>query len=82
MEGAYVFQSIFFILLAIFSYLLLKHKNKASKTDSKLAPGSLGWPYIGETLKLFSQNPSLFFDSRYKRLSAILLSLLCMCTYI
>ncbi|KAK1347096.1 Abscisic acid 8'-hydroxylase 4 [Heracleum sosnowskyi] len=67
MEGAFMFQCFFFIALAIFSYLLFKHNSKASKTESKLPPGSLGWPYIGETLKLFSQNPSLFFDSRYRR---------------
>ncbi|WOG93091.1 hypothetical protein DCAR_0312372 [Daucus carota subsp. sativus] len=67
MEGAYIFQCIFFILLAIFSYFTFKHNNKASKIKSKLPPGSLGWPYIGETLKLFSQNPSVFFDSRQQR---------------
>lgn len=33
-----------------------------------LPPGSLGWPYIGETFQLYSQNPSFFFASKVKKL--------------
>ncbi|GLJ55943.1 hypothetical protein SUGI_1201000 [Cryptomeria japonica] len=33
----------------------------------KLPPGSMGWPYIGETLRLYSQNPNLFFAAKQKR---------------
>ncbi|KAJ3705050.1 hypothetical protein LUZ61_008755 [Rhynchospora tenuis] len=33
----------------------------------QLPPGSLGWPYIGETLQLYSQSPNYFFKSRLKR---------------
>lgn len=32
-----------------------------------LPPGSLGWPYIGETLQLYSQNPNVFFASKQRR---------------
>eukprot|EP01018_Ginkgo_biloba_P007799 Gb_24653 [translate_table: standard] len=32
-----------------------------------LPPGSLGWPYIGETLQLYSQNPNLFFANKQQR---------------
>ncbi|XP_068650759.1 abscisic acid 8'-hydroxylase CYP707A2 [Aristolochia californica] len=32
-----------------------------------LPPGSLGWPYLGETLQLYSQNPNVFFASKQKR---------------
>lgn len=32
-----------------------------------LPPGSLGWPYIGETFQLYSQNPNVFFASKIKR---------------
>ncbi|XP_062194974.1 abscisic acid 8'-hydroxylase 2-like [Phragmites australis] len=31
-----------------------------------LPPGSLGLPYVGETLQLYSQNPNVFFASREK----------------
>jgi (+)-abscisic acid 8'-hydroxylase len=33
----------------------------------KLPPGSLGLPYVGETLQLYSQNPEIFFASRLRR---------------
>lgn len=33
----------------------------------KLPLGSMGWPYIGETLKLYTENPNSFFSTRQKR---------------
>ncbi|KAG2584485.1 abscisic acid 8'-hydroxylase 2-like [Panicum virgatum] len=33
----------------------------------KLPPGSLGLPYLGETLQLYSQSPKIFFAARLKR---------------
>ena len=33
----------------------------------KLPPGSLGLPYLGETLQLYSENPKIFFAARLKR---------------
>ncbi|XP_002975946.2 abscisic acid 8'-hydroxylase 1 isoform X2 [Selaginella moellendorffii] len=32
-----------------------------------LPPGTMGWPYLGETLQLYSQNPNAFFSSKQKR---------------
>ncbi|KAL0312332.1 UNVERIFIED_CONTAM: Abscisic acid 8'-hydroxylase [Sesamum radiatum] len=31
-----------------------------------LPPGTMGWPYIGETFQLYSQNPNTFFASKVK----------------
>lgn len=36
-----------------------------------LPPGSLGWPYIGETLQLYSQNPNVFFASKVRKYGSI-----------
>lgn len=36
-----------------------------------LPPGSLGWPYIGETFQLYSQNPNVFFASKQKRYGSV-----------
>nr|WAW38273.1 CYP707A233 [Plumbago zeylanica] len=36
-----------------------------------LPPGTLGWPYVGETLQLYSQNPNIFFASKQKRYGSI-----------
>ncbi|KAK4728142.1 hypothetical protein R3W88_021130 [Solanum pinnatisectum] len=36
-----------------------------------LPPGALGWPYIGETFQLYSQNPSFFFASKVKKYGSI-----------
>ncbi|KAK3015242.1 hypothetical protein RJ639_007114 [Escallonia herrerae] len=36
-----------------------------------LPPGTMGWPYIGETFQLYSQNPNVFFASKVKKFGAI-----------
>ncbi|XP_057965834.1 abscisic acid 8'-hydroxylase CYP707A2-like [Malania oleifera] len=36
-----------------------------------LPPGTLGWPYIGETFQLYSQNPNVLFASKQKRYGSI-----------
>ncbi|XP_004505813.2 abscisic acid 8'-hydroxylase 2-like [Cicer arietinum] len=66
-------SSFFFILLSLFfsSFFILipflqwwqHHRNK----DKRLPPGSMGWPYFGETLMLYTQNPNSFFSKRQKR---------------
>ncbi|KAI4334544.1 hypothetical protein L6164_019224 [Bauhinia variegata] len=32
-----------------------------------LPPGSMGWPFVGETLKLYTQNPNSFFSKRQQK---------------
>ncbi|KAG4944864.1 hypothetical protein GYH30_026441 [Glycine max] len=53
--------SSFFLLLFPFLHCWHHHKHK------KLPPGSMGWPYLGETLKLYTENPNSFFSNRQKR---------------
>ncbi|KAG7568456.1 Cytochrome P450 superfamily [Arabidopsis thaliana x Arabidopsis arenosa] len=37
----------------------------------RLPPGSMGLPYIGETLRLYTENPNSFFASRQKKYGEI-----------
>ncbi|GLJ12041.1 hypothetical protein SUGI_0182670 [Cryptomeria japonica] len=56
-------------LLAAFFLLLVRpwRTSSPSSPGLNLPPGSLGWPYMGETLQLYSQNPNLFFASKQSR---------------
>lgn len=40
-------------------------------TKLPLPPGSLGWPYIGETFQLYSENPNVFFASKEKKYGSV-----------
>ncbi|XP_022730685.1 abscisic acid 8'-hydroxylase 2 [Durio zibethinus] len=55
----------FFLLLVVM--LLLPIHQWRHPEDKRLPPGSMGWPYIGETLKLYTENPNSFFANRQKR---------------
>ncbi|XP_048234575.1 abscisic acid 8'-hydroxylase 2 isoform X2 [Ricinus communis] len=52
-----------FLILFLLPLFLQWHHSK----DKRLPPGSMGWPYIGETLKLYTENPNSFFSNRQKR---------------
>lgn len=54
-------------LSSLLSYLFIKKKTRASKPRAKLPPGPMGWPYVGETLKLYSQDPNVFFATKQLR---------------
>ncbi|KAJ8748073.1 hypothetical protein K2173_019885 [Erythroxylum novogranatense] len=65
---------IVYVLVFFFSFLSYMFKRRNSKRlykGIKLPPGSLGWPYIGETLQLYSQDPNIFFASKQKRYGEI-----------
>ncbi|XP_072148346.1 abscisic acid 8'-hydroxylase 3 isoform X1 [Setaria viridis] len=70
------------ISLAIASYVHYSRRRKGKgqghggyggheKASLKLPPGSMGWPYLGETLQLYSQDPNVFFASKQKRYGEI-----------
>jgi (+)-abscisic acid 8'-hydroxylase len=65
MGGILAYVLIF--LVSVVAYIIKKRNNKEPYTGIKLPPGSLGWPYIGETLQLYSQDPNVFFASKQKR---------------
>ncbi|CAI9770856.1 unnamed protein product [Fraxinus pennsylvanica] len=60
-----------FLTLLISCFLLLilvLLQQWCHQTDKRrLPPGSMGWPYIGETLKLYTEHPNTFFFTRRKR---------------
>ncbi|KAK8945937.1 Abscisic acid 8'-hydroxylase 1 [Platanthera guangdongensis] len=39
----------------------------AKTAKKRLPPGSMGWPYIGETFQLYSNNPNSFFAEKQRR---------------
>ncbi|XP_071691741.1 abscisic acid 8'-hydroxylase 4-like [Rutidosis leptorrhynchoides] len=53
-------------LSSLFSYYIFK-KEKRHKKSARLPPGSMGWPCIGETLQMYTQDPNIFFASKQKR---------------
>ncbi|KAH9663548.1 Abscisic acid 8'-hydroxylase 4 [Citrus sinensis] len=65
----FLLYSFFFIILSATS--LRNLIKRMSLPKPKLPPGSMGLPYIGETPKLFSQNPDDFFSTRQKRYGEI-----------
>ncbi|KAL4302475.1 hypothetical protein GQ457_10G008700 [Hibiscus cannabinus] len=67
-----IFSS-FFLLLLVLLVLLSSHqwRHHPKPKGKLLPPGSMGWPYIGETLKLYTENPNSFFANRQKRYGEI-----------
>uniref|UniRef100_A0A1W7HBR6 (+)-abscisic acid 8'-hydroxylase n=1 Tax=Scoparia dulcis TaxID=107240 RepID=A0A1W7HBR6_SCODU len=64
----------FLLAVLIFSCLLLKSIFKFMSLGHvrlPLPPGTMGWPYIGETFLLYSQNPNTFFASKVKKYGSI-----------
>ncbi|KAF7140974.1 hypothetical protein RHSIM_Rhsim06G0050000 [Rhododendron simsii] len=61
------------LLLTLLLYIFLRRRNRRdpSKRHNKLPPGSMGWPYVGETLQLYSQDPNVFFATKQRRYGEI-----------
>ncbi|KAK4850193.1 hypothetical protein QYF36_004641 [Acer negundo] len=57
------FSSLLFLLVLL---VVIKWRQVSNK-HKRLPPGSMGWPYLGETLKLYTDNPNSFFSNRQKR---------------
>ncbi|KAL8144351.1 hypothetical protein V2J09_017383 [Rumex salicifolius] len=68
--------SLFLFAAVLFSFLLRRRPSIAAAAVAglkslPLPPGTLGWPYIGETFQLYSQNPNHFFSSKLAKYGAI-----------
>ncbi|XP_020597431.1 abscisic acid 8'-hydroxylase 3-like [Phalaenopsis equestris] len=62
------------LILSTLLYLLIRKQSNTNKSLQRklpLPPGSMGWPYVGETFQLYSQDPNVFFPSRQKRYGEI-----------
>ncbi|KAF8406321.1 hypothetical protein HHK36_008407 [Tetracentron sinense] len=70
MEMLCILVYLLLFLSCILSYLFRKHK-RSPQQRAKLPPGSMGWPYIGETLQLYSQDPNVFFSTKQQRYGEI-----------
>ncbi|KAJ4899893.1 Abscisic acid 8'-hydroxylase 1 [Raphanus sativus] len=57
----------------IFLYFLRCIVSQRRRGPSKLPlpPGTMGWPYVGETFQLYSQDPNVFFASKQKRYGSV-----------
>ncbi|CAN1779696.1 Abscisic acid 8'-hydroxylase 1 [Linum perenne] len=59
--------------IAVSSFLfLLNHFLGSRRWKLPLPPGTMGWPYVGETFQLYSQDPNVFFASKVKKFGSIL----------
>ncbi|XP_051119504.1 abscisic acid 8'-hydroxylase CYP707A2-like [Andrographis paniculata] len=61
-------SSIFFIFNVI---KIFRRRRQLGSRRLPLPPGSMGWPYIGETFQLYSQNPNTFFASKIKKYGGV-----------
>ncbi|CAH1434591.1 unnamed protein product [Lactuca virosa] len=68
-EGIILLHVFVFLIVALICYIFVRRNQRDS--TNKLPPGSLGWPYIGETLQLYSQDPNVFFATKQKRYGEI-----------
>lgn len=59
---------ILFFLSTALSYYLTRKRLGKNKRTACLPPGTMGWPFTGETLQLYSQAPDVFFLQKQKRL--------------
>lgn len=63
-------STIIYIILFVsilLSYYLAQSEKKKQKHKVKLPPGSMGLPYVGETLQMYSDNPNVLFATKQKR---------------
>ncbi|CAN0840499.1 Abscisic acid 8'-hydroxylase 1 [Linum grandiflorum] len=60
------------LLFSAFLFLLNHFLGSRRRHQLPLPPGTMGWPYVGETFQLYSQDPNVFFASKVKKFGSIL----------
>ncbi|KEH20333.1 cytochrome P450 family ABA 8'-hydroxylase [Medicago truncatula] len=60
-----------FLFIVLFKSLIKNFLFPSNGKQLPLPPGSMGYPYIGETFQMYSQDPSLFFANKIKRYGAM-----------
>jgi (+)-abscisic acid 8'-hydroxylase len=63
-----------FLFIVLFKSLIKSFLFPSNGKQLPLPPGSMGYPYIGETFQMYSQDPSLFFANKIKRFNFNLLT--------
>ncbi|CAI0410199.1 unnamed protein product [Linum tenue] len=64
----------FFIFAAVFAsglFILNRFFSKRGPQQLPLPPGSMGYPYVGETFQMYSQDPNVFFTSKQSKYGPI-----------
>lgn len=67
MEFLSIILSNILFVSVLLSYCLAQKQKKKQKHKAKLPPGSMGLPYVGETLQMYSDNPNVLFAMKQKR---------------
>ncbi|XP_010434431.1 PREDICTED: abscisic acid 8'-hydroxylase 1-like [Camelina sativa] len=55
----------------LYSLRCLISQRRRGSSKLPLPPGTMGWPYVGETFQLYSQDPNVFFQSKQKRYGSV-----------
>ncbi|XVE55899.1 hypothetical protein DITRI_Ditri03aG0194100 [Diplodiscus trichospermus] len=72
MAGILVYAVILLVTVVLFRVIRRQKKELCQgRAQTELPPGSMGWPWIGETLQLYSQEPNVFFAAKQKRYGEI-----------
>jgi (+)-abscisic acid 8'-hydroxylase len=55
------------LVLVLLLLLVVFRWKKSLDRSKRLPPGSMGWPFIGETIEFYSRHPDSFFASKQER---------------
>ncbi|KAG7022447.1 Abscisic acid 8'-hydroxylase 4 [Cucurbita argyrosperma subsp. argyrosperma] len=62
---------IIFLISSAFWLYFKRNETTKPRKSLRLPPGSMGLPWIGETLQLYSQDPNIFFSEKQRRYGEI-----------